>query len=167
MHDARKTRKYLEDFEEGMTFRYRVPGLTAEEIKAFAAQYDPQRFHLDEHAASETHFGGLVASGFQTQLKCFGPFCREALLDTAAVGAPGIDNLKWLRPWYPGEDLNVVVTLTGKRVSAKRTDRGYLSVSLLADVKGEPVLSMEWVIIMLTRQGLADAHTKAAGVAQA
>ena len=149
--DTQTTREYFEDFEIGTTFNFIVPGLTPAEIKAFAKQYDPQRFHVDEAAASQTHFGGLVASGFQTQLMCFGPFCREVLIGTHAVGAPGIDQLKWLRPWRPLEDLKVKVNLVDKRISSKRNDRGYISFELKAESNGDAVLTMAWVVMILTR----------------
>ena len=145
--------KCFEDFEQGLAFNYSVPGLTVNQITEFAELYDPQRFHLDENEAAKTHFGGLVASGFQTQLLCFRPFCEEVLLNTQAIGAPGIDSLKWLRPWYPGETLEVNVTLVSKRLSARRNDRGYLGFELKAAVSGAPVLAMDWVVIMLTWDG--------------
>lgn len=151
--DSDSVKRYFEDFKEGDSFQFEVPGLTAAEIKEFASRYDPQRFHLDEHEATATHFGALVASGFQTQLLCFQPLCREVLVDTWAVGSPGIDNLKWLRPWYPGEPLDVKVTVVDKRLSTTRTDRGYLSLKLEAEADGAPTLLMEWRIIILTRQG--------------
>ncbi|MGB5709048.1 MAG: MaoC/PaaZ C-terminal domain-containing protein [Arenicellales bacterium] len=146
--------KCFEDFEEGFVFDCSVPGLTVKEITEFADLYDPQRFHLDENEAVNTHFGGLVASGFQTQLLCFRPFCEEVLMHTHAVGAPGIDNLKWLRPWFPGENLEVAVRLVSKRLSSKRNDRGYLSFELRAAYNGAPTLAMDWVVIMLTRDGV-------------
>ena len=74
------SKKYFEDFEEGFSIQYRVAGLTDERIMAFAMEYDPQRFHLDHDAAAQTHFGRLVASGFQTQLSCFKPFCEKVLI---------------------------------------------------------------------------------------
>jgi len=146
-------KRYFEDFEQGDSFDFEVPAVTAAEIKAFADQYDPQRFHLDEQEAAGTHFGGLVASGFQTQLLCFQPFCREILVNSWAVGSPGMDSLRWLRPWYPGEALNVKVTVVDKRLSASREDRGYLSLKLDAEAAGVPTLLMEWRVIILTRQG--------------
>ncbi len=151
--NARRDAVWYEDFDVGATWAYTVPGLTVAEIVEFAARYDPQRFHLDEQAAGDTHFGGLVASGFQTQLLCFRPFCEMALQHAKAVGAPGIDSLRWLRPWYPGEALEVTVAVVSKRLSAKRSDRGYLGVELSAAVDGAPTLSMEWVFIVLTREG--------------
>lgn len=153
MNYSTSDKRYFEDFEQGETFEFQVPGLTVEEIKSFAEQYDPQRFHLDEEEAAATHFGRLCASGFQTQLLCFQPFCREVLLNAWAVGAPGIDSLRWLRPWYPGEPLAVKVTVVDKRLSASREDRGYLSFKLDAEVEGAPTLLMEWRVIILTRQG--------------
>jgi acyl dehydratase len=146
-------RVWFEDFEDGFLFEHSIPGLTVKEITEFAALYDPQRFHLDEEEAKITHFGGLVASGFQTQLLCFRLFCEKILRDTKAVGSPGIDSLKWLRPWYPGETLDVQVVLVGKRLSSKRNDRGYLSFELKAQTSGMPTLAMEWVLIMLTKNG--------------
>ena len=119
---------WFEDFEEGLEFDYTVPGLSVEEIVRFAEQYDPQRFHLDEAAAAETHYGGLIASGFQTQLLCFKPLCDMVLRNAMGIGAPGIDSLKWLRPWYPGEDLDVTATITSKRPSSSRSDRGYIGI---------------------------------------
>ena len=149
------TKKCFEDFAQGFEFNYTIPGVSVEEIVQFAEQYDPQRFHLDEAEASNTHFGGLVASGFQTQLLCFKPFCEAVLQNSNAVGAPGIDNLKWLRPWYPNEPLEVVVTLVDKRPSSKRSDRGYLSFHMEAAANAVPTLSMDWMVIILTREGAA------------
>ena len=145
-------KRYFEDFEEGFTFEYQVPGLTPQEIVSFASLYDPQRFHLSEAEAADTHFGRLVASGFQTQLLCFRPFCDQVLLNTWAVGSPGIDSLKWLRPWYPGEDLKGTVKLIRKRPSSKKSDRGYLTFLLEANAAGKPTLSMDWTVIMLRRK---------------
>lgn len=145
-------RKYFEDFEEGFVFQYQVPGLTSDEIVSFARLHDPQRFHLSEAEAVKTHFGGLVASGFQTQLLCFRPFCDQVLLNTWAVGSPGIDSLKWLRPWYPGEDLKGTVTLMRKRPSSTKSDRGYLTFRLEAGAGEKPTLSMDWTVIMLRRR---------------
>lgn len=149
------TRKVFEDFEDGFVFEFAVPALGREDITEFARRFDPQRFHLDEGEAEKTHFGGLVASGFQTQLLCFQPFCREILANSHAVGAPGIDELKWLRPWYPGEALEGRVSLQRKRPSSRRRDRGYLEFLLEADVDEEPLFSMLWTVIMLTREGAA------------
>lgn len=142
--------KHFEDFIEGPLIEYQVPGLTSEEIRGFAALYDPQRFHLDGEEAANTHFGGLVASGFQTQLLCFKPFCEQILAGSWCVGSPGIETVKWHRPWYPNEALQVSVALAAKRLSASRKDRGYLDLKLRASCNGAPTLSMDWTVIVLT-----------------
>ena len=149
---------WFEDFEEGLVFEYTVPGLTVDEIVSFAEQYDPQRFHLEEAEAAKTHFGGLIASGFQTQLLCFKPFCEMVMRKAMGVGAPGIDTLKWLRPWYPGEALDVTATIVSKRRSTSRNDRGYIGIKLSALSNGMPTLAMSWVAIVLTREGTKNKH---------
>lgn len=153
---ADKTLEWFEDFECGLVFEYAVPAVTPTEIIEFATRYDPQRFHLDEAEAKQTHFGGLVASGFQTQLHCFRPLCDKVLQNAQAVGAPGIDCLKWLRPWYPGEALDVRVTVVSKRRSSKHPDRGYIGLELMASANAAPTLAMEWVFIVLTQQATSD-----------
>lgn len=155
-------RMVYEDFEVDFVFDFEVPALDREDIIEFASRFDPQRFHLDEGEAVKTHFGGLVASGFQTQLLCFQPFCREILANSHAVGAPGIDKLKWLRPWHPGEALGGRVKLMRKRPSSRRRDRGYLEFLLEADVDEAPLFSMLWTVIMLTREG-AGSHPRTHG----
>ncbi len=158
-------KKCFEDFDEDFTFHFQVPGLGEKEIVEFASTYDPQRFHLDPDEAARTHFGALVASGFQTQLLCFQPFCREVLVNTHAIGAPGIDELKWRRPWFPGEAVAGTVKLVGKRPSSRRSDRGYLDFLLEASVDDEPLFSMSWTVIMLTRSGADGAARDGATVA--
>ncbi len=145
--------KCFEDFDDDFAYAFEVPALTPAQVIDFAEQYDPQRFHLDAAEAAKTHFGGLVASGFQTQLLCFNPFCRDVLVHSHAVGAPGIDSLKWHRPWFPGESLTGSVTLVHRAASTRRADRGYLGFLLEAAAGEAPVFSMRWTVIMLTREG--------------
>ena len=64
--------------------------VTPQKIKDFAKLYDPQQFHLNEVEAAKTHFGGLVASGFQTQLLCFAPFCQQVLVKSGSVARRGL-----------------------------------------------------------------------------
>ena len=149
------TQQYFEDFPEAANYNYIVDGVSAEEIKEFARRYDPQRFHLDEDEAERTHFGRLVASGFQTQLLCFKGFCDLVLQTAAAVGAPGIDSIQWKRPWYPDQKLGVSVSLLNKRLSTKKQDRGYIRFRLVACADANEIFIMEWAVIMLTRSKVA------------
>ena len=149
-------KKCFEDFEVGFCFEFETEPLSVQQIADFARLYDPQRFHMDEAEAAKTHYGGLIASGFQTQLLCFGPFVREVLLDCWSVGAPGLDKLRWIRPLFPGEAMQGTVKLLSARPSSKRRDRGYLEFRLEAAVNGDPTFSMEWVTMMLTAEGVKD-----------
>ena len=151
MDTAEFTRKqFFEDFPEDFSYNYKVAGLSKKEIIEFAKVYDPQRFHLSEEEASKTHFGKLVASGFQTQLKCFNPFCVEVLNHSGCVGSPGI-NIQWLAPWYPSTELDVTVKLIDKRASSKRNDRGYINFKMDARHNDTPIMRMDWTVIMLTQ----------------
>lgn len=155
MSTDNKPIRYFEDFVEGSTVEYQVPGVTPEEIKTFAAEHDPQLFHLDEAVAAKTHFGQLAASGFQTQLKCYRPFCDEVLLGSSSVGAPGIE-IKWMRPWFPNQVLDVTSVITRKSISSKSNQRGYVTFEVVAKADGVRILTMQWAVIMLTREGLAN-----------
>ena len=148
------TLQYFEDFSEAARYDYTVVGVSVEEIKEFARRYDPQRFHLDEDEAERTHFGQLVASGFQTQLLCFKGFCDLVLQRAAAIGAPGIDTIQWKRPWYPDQKLNVSVSLLNKRLSTKKPDRGYIRFRLVACADINEIFIMEWAAIMLTKSAV-------------
>jgi len=90
--------------------RYEVPGtyeVTAAEIREFAADYDPQPFHLDPEAAAESHFGGLVASGWHTAAMTMRLLVAGFLNDSGARGARGVDELRWHDPVRPGDELRL------------------------------------------------------------
>jgi acyl dehydratase len=146
-------KKCFEDFEVGFIYEFETSRLSVKEITDFAALYDPQRFHVDEVEAAKTHFGGLVASGFQTQLLCFVPFCKDVLLNSWSIGSPGMENMRWKRPLYPGEAMQGQIKLVSARPSSKRRDRGYLEFSLEARVNGDLTYTQEWVSIVLTCEG--------------
>lgn len=117
---------FFEDVVLGARTLYGSHAFTAEEILSFARRYDPQRFHVDEAAARETWFGGLCASGWHTATACVRVMAEHqnrAAAEIAAAGgrparlgpSPGIRDLKWLKPVYPGD----VVTYRG-HVAEKR-----------------------------------------------
>src|SRR5260370_1306664 len=98
---------YWEDFAEGSAAEYGPRLVTREEIVAFAAEFDPQPMHLDEDAARSTLLGGLAASGWHTCV-LFNRLLVDGLINNAhAMGAPGVDEVKWLKPVRPGDRLVV------------------------------------------------------------
>lgn len=140
--------KYLEDFEPGQVFRFRSEPMSAESIKAFAAEWDPQRLHTDEDYATAIH-GSLIASGFQTLLVVFKPIMTEMMVGLANIGGMGLDNMRWARPVRPGEALDIEVTINSVTPSRSKPDRGVLQYSLVArNPKGEVVLSVDNPVMM-------------------
>lgn len=119
--------KYFEDMVVGtVTQSSRTYSVTREEVIVFAEKYDPQPFHLDDEAAKNTFFGRLSASGWHT-----GAMAMRMMVDTwrdgeptAGLGSPGIDELRWKKPVYPGDELRVEMELVSKRRMASRPDMG-------------------------------------------
>jgi acyl dehydratase len=120
-------RLYLEDLHEGQRFVSASRAVSAEDIKAFAAAFDPQPFHLDEAAAEDSFFGGLVASGWHTAALTMRLLAEGGLpLAGGAIGAGG--EIRWPRPTRPGDVLTVESTIEAIRPSRSRPDRGMLTM---------------------------------------
>jgi acyl dehydratase len=119
---------YLQDFAVGQTFRSGSVTVTAEEIKAFASQFDPQPFHLDEKAAVATFFGGLVASGWHTAALTMRLIVDSELkIAGGSIGA-GAEELRWPRPVRPGDTLHAVSEVLDVRQSKSRPDQGIIKM---------------------------------------
>jgi acyl dehydratase len=115
---------YWDDFTPGWTFESDSRSLSAEEIKRFAREYDPQVFHTDEEAAKATPFGGLIASGWQTCGVMMRLMCDGYLVDSACLGSPGLDELRWLKPVRPGDALRLRAEVLEQTPSQKQPNRG-------------------------------------------
>lgn len=135
---------YWEDLSVGETRDLGSLSPTAEEIVAFASQWDPQPFHLDPEAAKDSVFGALCASGWHTCAMAMRLMVTNFLHETSSLGSPGLDSLKWLKPVFPGDTLTLKHTITEKRVMGKRPDVGLVrTVWEMVNQHGEPVLRME------------------------
>jgi len=142
----------FEDIAVGLSVRSEPATLTREAIIAFAQMYDPQPFHLDEAAGRNSLLGGLAASGWQTSALGMRLFYDCLLSRVASMGSPGIDQLRWPRPVRPGETLTLEALVTGKRESASRPDRGFVTFALtLRNAAGETVLTQSSPVIVQTR----------------
>jgi acyl dehydratase len=115
---------YLEDFAPGQVRESSPRTLTKEEIIAFARDYDPQPFHTDEAAAKHTVYGGLIASGWQTVAIMMRLLWDTFLKDTASLGSPGSDEIRWLKPVRPGDTLRARFTIIDVTPSRSKPDRG-------------------------------------------
>jgi len=99
--------EHFEDVEVGSTREFGEYQVTKEEVVEFAEQYDPQAFHVDEEAAEESLFGGLVASGWHTAAMTMRMIVDDMPTDSASAGAIGVDELRWKKPVRPGDTLRV------------------------------------------------------------
>jgi acyl dehydratase len=116
--------RYFEDFQVGDVSEIGPIAVTEGEIIEFAERFDPQPFHLDAEAAKESPFGGLIASGWHTTALFMGMFVRAVLLDSASLGSPGIDGIRWTAPVRPGDTLSGRSTVTNVQPSATNLRRG-------------------------------------------
>ncbi|WP_380781789.1 MaoC family dehydratase [Sphingomonas sp. R86520] len=117
--------QYFEDIEVGRTASFGTYAVTREEVMDFAAKYDPQPFHLSDDAAAQTHFGRLSASGWHTCAMVMSMVVANLKENRqAGLGSPGIDELKWMKPVYPGDTLRCETEILEKRVSASRPEMG-------------------------------------------
>jgi len=116
--------RYFEDFAPGQVFDLGSHEFSRNEIVGFARQWDPQPFHVDEAAAAESAFGGLVASGWHTACVFMRLYVDALLLDSASMGSPGLEELRWLVPVRPGDVLRGTASVTEVAPSSVRPDRG-------------------------------------------
>ena len=118
----------------------------------FAAQYDPQPMHLDEEAARRTMLGGLGASGWHTCAVMMKMIADNLLLDAASMGAPGIEEVKWLKPVRPGDSLIVRGSVQWTRASQSKPDRGFVSFFWeVFNDRGEKVMTLACPQMLLRR----------------
>jgi acyl dehydratase len=136
---------YFEDLSVGDTMEFGTYDVTEAEIISFAEQYDPQWFHTDpERAREESHFGNLAASGWHTTAMTMRVLVDEHLSEAAALGALGVDELRWPNPTFPGESLSLTIKVLDKRLSESRPDRGIVRTELTTTNRdGEVKASMK------------------------
>ena len=121
---ARDRKYYFEDFVPDSVWETDGPTLTEKDIVEFGLKYDPQYFHVDDEAAKRSPYGGLIASGWQTVSLCMRMTCDSHLLDSASLGSPGVDKLRWIRPVRPGDSLRMRMTVLSATPSQSKPDRG-------------------------------------------
>ena len=135
--------QWFEDFEVGQRFVSQGVTFTEASIIDFATRYDPQRFHIDREAAAQTHFGGIIASGFQTLGLSFRMFFELGVLRDSGIGAPGIEELRWTAPVRPGDTLHTEVEVIEVRPSRSKSDRGTVRLHYTAlNHRGETIMTL-------------------------
>jgi acyl dehydratase len=144
--------RYLEDFAAGDEIVSLGRTITEEAIINFAAQYDPQSFHIDVEAAKATSYGGLIASGCQTLAIGFRLFIDTGTIAGTSIGSPGMDDVRWVKPVRPGDTLHTIVRVLEARPSATKLDRGIVRL-LVRVLNGhdEEVLTLATSVFVLRR----------------
>ncbi len=133
------TEHYLEDFAVGQTFGSGKLRVDADQIKSFAAQFDPQPFHLDEQAASNTFFRGLAASGWHTAALTMRLLVESELKPAGGIVGAGAE-INWPRPARPGDELHLESEVLEVRPSKSRPEQGLIKVrTTTLNQNGEPV----------------------------
>lgn len=122
------TERYLDDFKIGQSFRSGRIRIERDDIKRFAAEFDPQSFHLDEHAASKSMFGSLAASGWHTAALTMRLLVESDFKPAGGIVGAGFDNLRWLRPVRPGDELCAESEVLEVRASEAHPGKGTIKV---------------------------------------
>ena len=145
----------FEDFPAGGSGLLGTKLVVADEVIAFAREFDPQPFHLDEAAGKASLLGGLAASGWHTSAMLMRMIYDAFLYETANLGSPGIDEVKWLKPVLVGDTLSGQYDVREARLSKSRPGLGILRIFYeLRNQRGEPVISWDCVQFVATRTGL-------------
>jgi acyl dehydratase len=135
---------YWEDFKTGETFPMGERRIEKKEVIAFARDFDPQPFHIDEAAARQSMYGGLIASGWHTVALVMRMMCDSYLNQSASLGSPGVDNVRWLKPVRPGDIIRAQRTVVEARASQSRPEMGLVKSRWeVFNQHGELVMSME------------------------
>jgi acyl dehydratase len=145
--------RYFEDFTVGLRFRSAgAVAMTAERIKSFAAEFDPQPSHLDEASARGTLFGGLVASGWHTAAVAMRLIVDSDLGLSGQGAGVAVESLRWLRPVHPGDSLRVEGAVTEVRSSRSHADRGVVKFQTVVYNQRDEVVLEAAHVVMLRRR---------------
>jgi acyl dehydratase len=147
-------KRYLEDFEPGQKFQSGHQRIEPSRIKSFAAEFDPQPFHLNEETAKGTFFQGLAASGWHTAAATMRLLVEGELQPAGGIVGAGFDELRWPRPVRPGDELRVESEILEVRESKSRPTQGMIKVrNTTFNQNNEPVQISVGTLIVQRRPG--------------
>ena len=145
--------QYFEDLEIGAETYFGSYEVTREEIIEFARKYDPQPFQLSDEEAAKTHFGRIAASGWHTCAMTMAVVARHVVAEEqAGLGSPGIDELRWRRPVYPGDTLHVRGAIVDKTPSRSKPDMGsFRTEMIVTNQDDQPVMTFTSIVLIRKR----------------
>jgi acyl dehydratase len=145
--------KYFEDFEAGQETLFGHYDVTRDEVIEFARKYDPQPFHLSDEEAAKTHFGRLAASGWHTCAMTMAVIARFVVADRqAGLGSPGVDELRWLKPVYPGDRLSVRGKIVETIPSRSKPHIGVIRTETIVSNQDDAAVMRFTSIVMMQRK---------------
>ena len=149
----RRTMIYFEDLEIGAQTDFGSYQVTREEVLEFAQKYDPQPFHLSDEEAAKTHFGRIAASGWHTTAMTMAVIARYVVNHRqAGLGSPGIDELRWKKPVYPGDTLHVRGRILEKTPSRSRPEMGsFRTVTTVTNQDDQVVMTFTSIVLIRRR----------------
>jgi acyl dehydratase len=150
------SRRYLEDFTVGQTFGSGRVRVDKEQIKAFAAEFDPQPFHLDEDAAQDTIFRGLAASGWHTAALTMRLLVESEIEPAGGVVGAGFDEFRWPRPVRPGDELHIESEVLEVRPSRSRSNQGLIKVRTTTLNQNDEAVQVQIANLIVLRRQSAD-----------
>lgn len=135
--------RYFEDLQVGDKASFGSYTVTREEVLEFAGRYDPQPFHLSDEAAAQTHFGRMSASGWHTCAMTMSMVVEDMKANaTASLGAAGIDDMRWMKPVFPGDTLRCETEILEVKPSESRPERGsFRNRMTVINQHDEPVMT--------------------------
>jgi acyl dehydratase len=144
---------YFEDLELGSETYFGSYEVTREEVLDFARKYDPQPFHLSDEEAAKTHFGRIAASGWHTCAMTMAVIARKVTSEKqAGLGSPGVDELRWLKPVYPGDTLHVRGTVVDKTPSRSKPGIGsFRTETVVTNQDDVPVMRFTSIVLIRRR----------------
>ena len=145
--------RYFEDLEIGAETHFGSYEVTREEVLDFARKYDPQPFHLSDEEAAKTHFGRIAASGWHTCAMTMAVIARHVVDgEQEGLGSPGVDELRWLKPVYPGDTLHVTGKLIEKTPSRSKPEIGsFRTETTVTNQDGVPVMRFTSIVLIRRR----------------
>ncbi len=144
--------RYWEDFAVGQEFGSDVTTITAEEIKAFASEFDPQPFHTDETAAVSSFFHGLVASGWHTAALTMRLMVGSELRIVGGLIGAGLEEVKWTLPVRPGDTLHVASEVLEVRPFKSRPRQGLLRLKVQTMNQADQPVQVMFVNLVVPRR---------------
>jgi acyl dehydratase len=148
--------RYFEDYVTGSVLEFGSIVVDEKEVLDFGKRFVPLSYHTDKEAAKKSIYGGLIASGWHTAALMMRLYTDNYLSKVANLGSPGIDELRWDKPVFPGDKLSIRITVLEARRSASKPDRGILrSFIEVLNQKREVVMTLKSVNFVRSRQSAA------------